>query len=158
MSKSMKMPVMAADQGAGQGGPRPGGAGPRPGGPPGGGMNPSAMGFGPRGGPGGMMGPGQKAKDFKVTFRRLIRYLHPHRGALLVVLLTAVLSTVFSILGPKILGNATTKLFEGLMAKKMASQAQPSTSTPSGRFCSRSSCSMSLARCSATFSNTLWLA
>ncbi|WP_050794406.1 ABC transporter ATP-binding protein [Paenibacillus curdlanolyticus] len=81
-------------------------------------MNPSAMGFGPRGGPGGMMGPGQKAKDFKVTFRRLIRYLHPHRGALLVVLLTAVLSTVFSILGPKILGNATTKLFEGLMAKK----------------------------------------
>ncbi|WP_442954352.1 ABC transporter ATP-binding protein [Paenibacillus sp. MMS18-CY102] len=81
-------------------------------------MNPSAMGFGPRGGPGGMMGQGQKAKNFKVTLRRLIRYLHPHRGALLVVLLTAVLSTVFSILGPKILGNATTKLFEGLMAKK----------------------------------------
>nr|WP_237179019.1 ABC transporter ATP-binding protein [Paenibacillus sp. MMS18-CY102] len=76
------------------------------------------MGFGPRGGPGGMMGQGQKAKNFKVTLRRLIRYLHPHRGALLVVLLTAVLSTVFSILGPKILGNATTKLFEGLMAKK----------------------------------------
>ncbi|MWC27329.1 ATP-binding cassette domain-containing protein [Paenibacillus sp. MMS18-CY102] len=118
MSKQVKAPYMAADQGAGQGGPRPGGAGPRPGGPPGGGMNPSAMGFGPRGGPGGMMGQGQKAKNFKVTLRRLIRYLHPHRGALLVVLLTAVLSTVFSILGPKILGNATTKLFEGLMAKK----------------------------------------
>nr|WP_258171469.1 ABC transporter ATP-binding protein [Paenibacillus sp. R14(2021)] len=65
-----------------------------------------------------MMGmPVQKAKDFKGTLRRLIGYLKPHRGALLVVLLTAVLSTVFSILGPKIMGKATTELFEGLVGK-----------------------------------------
>ncbi|MBM7566593.1 ABC transporter ATP-binding protein [Paenibacillus sacheonensis] len=99
-----------------QKGPAGGAPGQRPGGPPAGGI-----GFGPgggRGGPGGMMGmPVQKAKDFKGTLRRLTGYLRPHRFALLIVLLTAVLSTVFSILGPKILGKATTKLFEGLMGK-----------------------------------------
>ncbi|WP_308636781.1 ABC transporter ATP-binding protein [Paenibacillus silvisoli] len=93
-----------------------------PGGPGGqrqGGPAPGNFGFGPgRGGPGGMMGmPPQKAKNFKGTLRRLTGYLRPYRLSLLVVLLTAVLSTVFSIVGPKIMGKATTKLFEGLMAK-----------------------------------------
>ncbi|QYR21993.1 ABC transporter ATP-binding protein/permease [Paenibacillus sp. sptzw28] len=101
-------------QGAGSGGP--GGAASseqRPGGP-----GPGNFGFGPgRGGPGGMGMPVEKAKDFKGTLRRLIGYLKPHRFALIVVLLTAVLSTVFSILGPKILGKATTELFNGLMGK-----------------------------------------
>ncbi|RAP74106.1 ABC transporter ATP-binding protein [Paenibacillus montanisoli] len=94
-----------------------GSGGQRPGGP--GGPAPGNFGFGPgRGGPGGMMGmPVQKAKDFKGTLRRLTGYLRPYRFSLFVVLLTAVLSTVFSIIGPKIMGNATTKLFEGLMAK-----------------------------------------
>jgi ATP-binding cassette subfamily B protein len=73
---------------------------------------------GPMGGPFGGMGmPVEKAKDFKGSARRLIAYLRPHRTALAVVLLMAILSQVFSILGPKILGQATTKLFEGLMAK-----------------------------------------
>jgi len=102
-------PRQAADRGGpgGQGGP---GQRPQQGGNP--------MGFGgPRGGPGGMMMPGQKAKNFKVTFRRLLGYLRPHRFALSIVFLTAVLSTVFSILGPKIMGEATTKLYDGLMAK-----------------------------------------
>jgi ATP-binding cassette subfamily B protein len=66
----------------------------------------------------GMMGmPVEKAKDFRGTVRRLLGYLQPFRLSLLVVLLMAILATVFSILGPKIMGNATTKLFEGLMAK-----------------------------------------
>ncbi|WEK55542.1 MAG: ABC transporter ATP-binding protein [Candidatus Cohnella colombiensis] len=77
---------------------------------------------GPMGGPmgGGMGGMGmivQKPKDFKGTLRRLLRYLRPHRMRLGIVLLTAVLSTAFAIFSPKILGNATTKLFEGMMAK-----------------------------------------
>ncbi|TYP75569.1 ABC transporter ATP-binding protein [Paenibacillus methanolicus] len=83
-----------------------------------GGMGPGSFGFGPgRGGPAGMGMPVQKAKNFKETLRRLIGYLKPYRGKLLVVFLTAVLSTVFSILGPKIMGEATTELFEGLMGK-----------------------------------------
>jgi len=94
-----------------------GGGGPGRGKQPPGGMGPGPMGFGPRGGPAGMMMAGQKAKNFKVTFRRLVGYLRPHRFSLLIVLITAVLSTVFSILGPKIMGEATTKLFEGLMGR-----------------------------------------
>jgi ATP-binding cassette subfamily B multidrug efflux pump len=101
---------------AGAAGGRPGGGAPGPQGP-----GPGNFGFGPgggRGGPGGMMGmPVQKAKNFKVTLKRLIGYLKPHRFALFIVFTTAVLSTVFSILGPKIMGKATTKLFEGLVAK-----------------------------------------
>ncbi len=70
------------------------------------------------GGPMGSIGmPVQKAKDFKGTARRLLGYLRPHRTQLAVVVVTAILSTVFSILGPRIMGNATTKLFEGLVAK-----------------------------------------
>jgi ATP-binding cassette subfamily B protein len=70
------------------------------------------------GGPMGMIGmPVEKAKDFKGTTRRLLGYLRPHRLQLGIVLVTAILSTIFSILGPRILGNATTKLFEGLIAK-----------------------------------------
>ncbi|HEX7056770.1 MAG TPA: ABC transporter ATP-binding protein [Bacilli bacterium] len=65
----------------------------------------------------GMGMPVQKAKDFKGTLKRLLGYLKPHRMQLLAVLLTAVISTVFSIVSPKIMGKATTKLFEGLMAK-----------------------------------------
>lgn len=70
------------------------------------------------GGPGGRPGmPVQKAKDFKGTFRRLVGYLKPFRFTLLTVLAAAIASTVFSILSPKILGHATTKLFNGIMGK-----------------------------------------
>ncbi|TDF95069.1 ABC transporter ATP-binding protein [Paenibacillus piri] len=76
-------------------------------------------GRGPMGGGFGMpMGmPGQKAKDSKRTFRRLLGYLKPFRVQLISVIAAAILSTVFSIVSPKIMGKATTKLFEGLMAK-----------------------------------------
>lgn len=73
--------------------------------------NPS---FGPRGGPGA---PIQKAKDFKGTFKRLIGYLAPYKWRLAAVFGTAVLSTLFTIIGPKILGKATTKIFEGIVLK-----------------------------------------
>ncbi|WP_147535621.1 ABC transporter ATP-binding protein [Bacillus marasmi] len=69
------------------------------------------------GGPHGMGMPVQKAKDFKGTFNRLIRYLKPLRIQLLLVFLAAILSTIFSIVSPKVLGKAVTKLFEGMMAK-----------------------------------------
>jgi len=73
----------------------------------------------PPGGLGGgnMMMLGEKPKDFKATFRRLLRYLRPRRTALIGVFLAAILSTVFMIAGPKIMGTAITKLFEGAYAK-----------------------------------------
>ncbi|KAA0955270.1 ABC transporter ATP-binding protein [Planococcus sp. ANT_H30] len=64
----------------------------------------------PRGG--GNMPP-EKAKDFKGTFRRLVAYLKPRRKKLAAVFFVAILSTVFSIVGPKIMGMAITELFEG---------------------------------------------
>lgn len=69
---------------------------------------------------GSMMGmPVQRAKDFKGTLKRLFGYMKAHRGALITIFLTAILSSVFGIVGPKIMGKATTKLFEGIMAKMM---------------------------------------
>lgn len=70
-------------------------------------------GFGPHGGG----APVQKAKDFKGTLNRLIGYLKPHRVRLLTVFVAAILSTIFTILSPKILGKATTKIFEGVSMK-----------------------------------------
>ena len=67
-----------------------------------------------RGGPMAMM-KGEKARDFKGTMRKLIAYLGPHKLATLIVIILSIVSTVFSIFGPKILGNATTTLFEGVM-------------------------------------------
>ena len=65
-------------------------------------------------------GPGapvEKPKDFKGTIRKLIRYLGAYRFALIAVMIFAVGSTIFAVIGPKILGNATTELFSGLIAK-----------------------------------------
>ena len=82
----------------------------RPAGPPGG-RAPRA-----RGGHMSMM-KGDKARDFKGTMRKLIAYLDAYRILIMVVLLFAVASTIFNIVGPKILGQATTKLFEGVLAQ-----------------------------------------
>ena len=71
---------------------------------------------GPMGhGPGGI--PGEKAKDFKGTMGKLLRYISPYTVPIILVALFAVGSTVFSIIGPKKLGNATTEIFNGLVAK-----------------------------------------
>lgn len=72
---------------------------------------------GPRHGGPGMGMPVEKAKDFKGTLRRLMSYIRPYRMQLFFVLLMAVISTLFNIVSPKIMGKATTKLFEGLIAK-----------------------------------------
>jgi len=61
--------------------------------------------------------PVQRAKDFKGTLIRLLGYLAPHRTALVVVIAAGVFGTVFSVLGPKILGLATTKAFEGYLLR-----------------------------------------
>lgn len=75
---------------------------------------------GPMRGPGGhMMMPAEKPKNFKKTLKRLVKYLEPRKIALMAVLLTAIISTVFSIVSPKILGRATTELFRGLMDRTM---------------------------------------
>ncbi|MHB9146473.1 MAG: ABC transporter ATP-binding protein [Symbiobacteriia bacterium] len=75
--------------------------------------------FGGGHGPGGFGMPVEKAKDFKGTLRRLMGYLRSRLPQLVAVLVTAVISTLFGILGPKIMGKATTKLFEGIVAKFM---------------------------------------
>nr|WP_302600183.1 ABC transporter ATP-binding protein [uncultured Cellulosilyticum sp.] len=61
------------------------------------------------------MGPGEKAKDFKGTMQKLMSYLGQFKIGISIVAIFAIASTVFSIVGPKILGKATTKLFEGVM-------------------------------------------
>ncbi|GMV35131.1 ABC transporter ATP-binding protein [Chloroflexi bacterium CFX5] len=66
----------------------------------------------------GMVGaPVVKARNFKGTMRKLIEYLGAYRGLIIIVFIFAVASTAANIAGPKILGNATTKLFEGVMAE-----------------------------------------
>jgi ATP-binding cassette subfamily B protein len=61
--------------------------------------------------------PTQKAKDFQGTLRRLLAYLRPHRASFAVVIVAGAIGTLFTVLGPKILGLATTKVFEGFVAK-----------------------------------------
>src|SRR6185295_9811001 len=73
--------------------------------------------FGNRRTIGGLGIPKQKAKNFKGTLVRLLDYLRPHRAELAVVILAGAIGTIFSVLGPKILGKATTKVFEGFVAK-----------------------------------------
>ena len=81
-------------------------------------------GGGPVGGHGGPMGgmgrPVEKAKNFKETTKKLVDYLSPQKYNFLAVLIFAVASTVFNILGPKVMGKATTKLGEGILKNPSA--------------------------------------
>lgn len=70
-----------------------------------------------RGPMGGFGMPVQKAKDFKGTLRRLTGYLRPQQTGLTVVIGAGVIATLFSVIGPKLLGKATTKVFEGYLAR-----------------------------------------
>ena len=74
------------------------------------------MGGGPMG---GMMGGGGKAKNFKGTLSKLSGYLKPHKVSVILVFIFAILSTIFTIASPKILGNATTSLFESFKKAMM---------------------------------------
>lgn len=67
-------------------------------------------------GPGRAM-MGEKPKDFKGSFKKIARYMFKYKYRLLVMMACAVMGTVFTIIGPKILGKATTELFNGLVAK-----------------------------------------
>ena len=95
---------------------RPGAAdGPRPGGPGG-------------GRPGGMMGMGMglppaKPRDFGGSFRRLIGTLRPEAPLIVGVILLAIVSVTFTVVGPKILGNAVNTIFEGAISKNMPAGA-----------------------------------
>lgn len=71
---------------------------------------------GPMGRMGGMR-RGEKAKDFKGTMRQLLGYIGQHKIAVFAAVAFAVCSVIFNIVGPKMLGQVTTKLFEGLVAK-----------------------------------------
>ncbi len=65
----------------------------------------------------GPMQGGEKAKDFKGTIKKLLKYMRRYYGAIAFVILFAIASTVFNIVGPTILGNATTEIFNGLVKK-----------------------------------------
>lgn len=71
---------------------------------------------GPMGGP-DPMGGGEKAKNFKGSIGKLTKYMGRYRFAILIVMIFAAVSTVFSVIGPKVMGKATTALAEGLMGK-----------------------------------------
>lgn len=68
------------------------------------------------GGPGAMM-PGEKARNFKGTIKQLVGYLGKYNWVILVVMLLAAASTVFTIIGPKLQGKATTLIFEGVASR-----------------------------------------
>ncbi len=72
-----------------------------------------------RGGSGGFhgMGPVEKARDFRGSIRRLLKEMRPWRWQLRAAVLLAILSAAITILGPKVLGNATTEIFNGIMRK-----------------------------------------
>ena len=74
---------------------------------------------GPGGGGPGMHGgvPVEKAKNFRQSFKRLVGYLARKKGPLIAVLIMAAGSAAFAIIGPKLLGNATTEIYKGLMSK-----------------------------------------
>jgi len=65
----------------------------------------------------GIQAKGEQARDFKGTIGRLFKYVRDYQLSIVIVLLFAIASTVFMIVGPKILGQATTKLFEGVVAQ-----------------------------------------
>lgn len=71
----------------------------------------------PMRGPGAGMAPGEKAKDLKGTMKKLLKYMRRFYGPIVVVIVFAIASTVFNIVGPTILGDATTEIFNGLIRK-----------------------------------------
>jgi len=103
----MRVPMSFGPMGGG--GP-PGGGGP-------GGRGPG--GGGPMGGRHMPMMPGEKPKNFKHTMTTLVRYLKPFRVPIILTLVFSMAATVFSIIGPKLMGNATNVLFKGVMNKIM---------------------------------------
>ena len=69
---------------------------------------------GPMGGPPGAR-PVEKAKDFTGTLKKLLKYIGKYKIAIAIVIICSILSTIFNIMGPKIIGNATTEIYEGVI-------------------------------------------
>ena len=65
----------------------------------------------------GAIGSVEKAKDFKGTLKKLFKSMSKYKVQLIVIFIFAIASTIFSIVGPKILGNATTELYNGIISK-----------------------------------------
>ena len=93
-------------QGFGGSGMKDSKPGPRRGGP---------LGFGGPGGGHGVQMQGEKAKNFKGTMAKFVKYISEFKAQVIIVFIFAVASTIFAIVGPKILGKATTRLFEGVI-------------------------------------------
>ena len=106
-------PAAAGRPGGGPPGGAPGGPGGRPGGGPGGGRGPGMIGM-------GMGMPPAKPKDFRGSFRRLFGTLRPERPLIIGVILLAIISVTLTVVGPKILGNATDILFDGVVSQQLA--------------------------------------
>ena len=68
-------------------------------------------------GPGHGMAPGEKARDFKGTLVKMLDYMGRYKFALIAVMIFAICSTAFNIIGPKVLSQVTTEIFNGLVAK-----------------------------------------
>jgi ATP-binding cassette subfamily B protein len=82
-------------------------------------------GMGGGGNHGPVRAPVEKAKDFKGSLKKLLLYLGRFKVAIVIVMIFAIISTIFSIVGPKILGTATTELFEGIMGQVAGSGTGP---------------------------------
>jgi len=104
--KNQQMPMPPRPAGSNQQMPMP----PRPAG----GRRGPGGGFG---GPPHLMMAGQKAKDFKGTMKKLLKILSRYKVGFLFIFITAIAGTIFSIIGPRIMGNATTTITEGIMSK-----------------------------------------
>ncbi|MDF2567717.1 MAG: transporter, partial [Oscillospiraceae bacterium] len=85
---------------------------------------------GPGGGPGGPIGTGEKAKNFKQTMGKLMKNLSVYKASIFVVFIFAILSTLFTIVSPKILGTATDKIVDGYMSETFYEKVHESL--PSG--------------------------
>ena len=85
------------------------------------------------GGPGRGAIPGEKAKDFKGSMKKIFRYMGRYKVRFLIMFIFAIAGTIFNIVGPKILGQATTELFNGLVEK--VSRTEELTSDGLLRFC-----------------------
>ena len=77
------------------------------------------------GGRAAKMMPGEKARDFKGTILKLMSYLKPYRIQLCIVFLTAILSTVFAIISPTILGMATDEVVQGVAVEQRVGRVHP---------------------------------
>ena len=85
-------------------------------------------------GPMGRMMPGEEAQDFKGTIGKLVRFMGQFKVAFIAAIVFAMASAAFNIVGPKVLSQATTELFDGIVAKSAARVA--SISTQLAPFCS----------------------